>query len=111
MRDVCAQGDATAALAAIASRNRTHLPEAPLADASATVAAQRGLADVVGNARLRRRFVLMMAMWGSAFLVCAHRQALGARRCSAMQEGAAIAATCSALGAALGYCARKQPVH
>ena len=64
------QGDATAALAAIASRNRAHLPEAPLADASATVAAQRGLADVLSSARLRRRFALIMAMWCCAYLVC-----------------------------------------
>jgi len=66
---LCKQGDATAALAAIASRNRAHLPEAPLADASATVAAQRGLADVLSNARLRRRFALVMAMWCCAFMV------------------------------------------
>ena len=65
----CQQGDATAALAAIASRNRAHLPEAPLADASAAVAAQRGLADVLSSARLRRRFALIMAMWCCAYLV------------------------------------------
>ena len=70
LRDsLCEQGDATAALAAIASRNRGHLPEAPLADASATAAAQRGLADVLGNARLRRRFALCGAMWCCAFMV------------------------------------------
>ncbi|CAL5219317.1 g1126 [Coccomyxa viridis] len=63
------KGDATAALAAIASRNRGHLPEAPLADASASVAAQRGLADVLSNARLRRRLVLAMAMWCCAFMM------------------------------------------
>ncbi|EIE25628.1 hypothetical protein COCSUDRAFT_83635 [Coccomyxa subellipsoidea C-169] len=54
------KGDATAALAAIASRNKTHLPEAPLADAAASVAARRGLLDILGNARLRRRIVLIL---------------------------------------------------
>lgn len=57
---VLAQGDATAALAAIASRNKTHLPEAPLADAAASVAARRGILDILGNARLRRRIVLIL---------------------------------------------------
>ncbi len=66
----CMKGDATAALAALASRNRGHLPEAPLADASASVAAQRGLSDVLSNARLRRRLILVMAMWCCAFMVC-----------------------------------------
>lgn len=66
---LCAQGEATAALAAIASRNRAHLPEAPLVDAGAAAAAQRGLADVLSNARLRRRFLLVLAIWCTAFMV------------------------------------------
>jgi hypothetical protein len=64
-----AQGDATAALAAIASRNRSHLPDAPLADGYAVVAARRGLADIAANGRLRRRAALLLLAWLSASLV------------------------------------------
>ena len=64
-----AQGDATAALAAIASRNRSHLPDAPLADGYAAVAARRGLADIAANGRLRRRAALLLLAWLSASLV------------------------------------------
>ena len=73
------KGDALAALAAIASRNRTHLPEAPLADASASAAGQRGLLGVAGSARLRRRAALMLCAWCCANAVrpalahCHHR--------------------------------------
>ena len=57
------QGDATAALAAIASRNRSHLPDAPLADGYAAAAARRGLADILANGRLRRRMALLLLAW------------------------------------------------
>lgn len=57
------QGDATAALAAIASRNRNHLPDAPLADGYAAAAARRGLADILANGRLRRRMALLLLAW------------------------------------------------
>jgi hypothetical protein len=70
------QGDATAALAAIASRNRTHLPEAPLADAGATLAARRGLVDILSQNRLRRRTILMLITWLSVNLVRVHEQLL-----------------------------------
>lgn len=63
------QGDAMAALAAIASRNRTHLPDAPLADAGAALAARRGIMDILSHARLRRRIVLMLFTWCSVTMV------------------------------------------
>ncbi|KAK9810056.1 hypothetical protein WJX72_004057 [[Myrmecia] bisecta] len=55
------KGEATSALAAIASLNKTHLPEAPLADPAFQIAQQRGLAEVLMHARLRRRLLVMLA--------------------------------------------------
>ena len=60
---VAAQGEALASLAAIASQNKTHLPEAPLAETSVQTGLKATLADVVGHGRLRKRLVVMMYAW------------------------------------------------
>ena len=67
MDSLCrAQGEATAALAEIASRNKAHLPEAPLEDAAAGPPV-RPLGDILGNARLRRRMALLLTLWPLAW--------------------------------------------
>ena len=79
------QGDATAALAAIASRNRAHLPDAPLADGYAAAAARRGLADILANGRLRRRMALLLLAWLCLSLV-RHRAHLPWILCRAARQ-------------------------
>ncbi len=57
------QGEATAALAAIAVGNRTKLPEQPLADMGSSTAVRVGLWDVIKHPRLRLRLVIMVYIW------------------------------------------------
>lgn len=51
-----------AALAAIASANRTRLPDQPLADSIAARAEQKGLWVLLSHARLRKRLLIMLAV-------------------------------------------------
>lgn len=44
-------------------RNRSHLPDAPLADGYAAAAARRSLGDILANSRLRRRMLLLLLAW------------------------------------------------
>lgn len=61
------QGEATAALAALAFANGTRPPEHPLADPTALLGnTQRGLRDVLGSSRLRHRLVLLGGAWFAA---------------------------------------------
>lgn len=62
------QGEATAALAVIASRNKAHLPEFPLEDAGAGPPV-RPLGDILSHSRLRRRLGLLLALWPLAWSV------------------------------------------
>ena len=62
------QGEATAALAEIASRNKSHLPEVPLED-GASGPPLRPLGDILANVRLRRRLALLLALWPLACLL------------------------------------------
>lgn len=58
------KGEATAALAAIAFANRTHLPSQPLADpTNVLIDPQRRFRDLLGNGRLRKRMGLAAAAW------------------------------------------------
>ena len=60
----CLQGEATAVLAAIASTNRTHLPEVPLQEpivGSSTL--QQSLRELLGHSRLRKRLLIMLVVW------------------------------------------------
>lgn len=54
------QGEAAAGLAAIASLNKTHLPEAPLADMGLALGALRPISDAFAHARLQRRILLLL---------------------------------------------------
>lgn len=54
------QGEAAAGLAAIASLNKTHLPEAPLADMGVALGALRPISDAFAHARLQRRILLLL---------------------------------------------------
>lgn len=60
------QGDAIAGLAAIASANKTRLPENPLQDSMAAQAEQKGLLVVMHHARLRKRLLIMLAVSAAA---------------------------------------------
>ena len=60
------QGDAIAGLAAIASANKTRLPEAPLQDSMAARAEQKGLLAMLHHARLRKRLLIMLAVSAAA---------------------------------------------
>lgn len=106
------QGEATAALAEIASRNKAHLPEAPLQDA-ASGPPIRPLGDILTNARLRRRLALLLTLWplswllflGMTFLVAARlpgRAPINLLLCFAV-DGAAVAAA-APLMERLGRC-------
>ncbi|KAK9864328.1 hypothetical protein WJX84_000132 [Apatococcus fuscideae] len=71
------KGEAVAGLAAIASLNKTHLPEAPLADMGLALAALRPISEAFAHARLQRRLLLLLlsasalalAYWGVLLLV------------------------------------------
>ncbi|KAK9845588.1 hypothetical protein WJX84_002868, partial [Apatococcus fuscideae] len=54
------KGEAAAGLAAIASLNKTHLPEAPLADMGVALGALRPISDAFAHARLQRRILLLL---------------------------------------------------
>lgn len=106
------KGEATAALAEIASRNKAHLPEAPLQDA-ASGPPIRPLGDILTNARLRRRLALLLTLWplswllflGMTFLVAARlpgRAPINLLLCFAV-DGAAVAAA-APLMERLGRC-------
>lgn len=56
------QGEAIAGLAAIASANKTHLPDLPLGDTSAARAEQKGMLVMLHHARLRKRYLIMLAV-------------------------------------------------
>lgn len=56
------QGEAIAGLAAIASANKTRLPEAPLQDSMVARAEQKGLLAMMHHARLRKRLLIMLAV-------------------------------------------------
>ena len=64
------QGEAAAGLAAIASLNKTHLPEAPLADMGLALAALRPISDAFAHARLQRRILLLLLSACGLALVC-----------------------------------------
>ncbi len=59
----CNQGEATAALAAIAVGNRTRLPEHPLSDMGNSTAVSVNLWNVVKHPRLRFRLLIMTYAW------------------------------------------------
>ncbi|KAK9811048.1 hypothetical protein WJX73_009273 [Symbiochloris irregularis] len=56
------KGEATAALAEIASRNKGHLPEVPLQDMGQGPPV-RPLTDILSHTRVRRRLVLSLVLW------------------------------------------------
>ncbi|KAA6423242.1 MAG: hypothetical protein FRX49_06694 [Trebouxia sp. A1-2] len=56
------KGEAIAGLAAIASANKTHLPDLPLGDTTAARAEQKGLLVMLHHARLRNRLLIMLAI-------------------------------------------------
>lgn len=60
------QGDAIAGLAAIASANKSRLPEAPLQDSIAAGAEQKGLLAMLHHARLRKRLLIMLTVSAAA---------------------------------------------
>lgn len=66
MRSWLLQGDAIAGLAAIASVNKTRLPETPLQDSMAARAEQKGLLAMMHHARLRKRLLIMLAVSAAA---------------------------------------------
>ena len=49
-------------MAAIASANKTHLPDLPLGDTTAARAEQKGLLVMLRHARLRKRLLIMLAV-------------------------------------------------
>ena len=58
------QGEATAVLAAIASTNRTHLPEVPLQEPAVGCSTlQQGLRELLSHSRLRKRLLIMLVVW------------------------------------------------
>lgn len=76
---VCAlllQGDAIAGLAAIASANKTRLPEAPLQDSMAARAEQKGLLATMHHARMCKRLLIMLAVSAAASQVGWHKHSL-----------------------------------
>ncbi|KAL3156934.1 hypothetical protein ABBQ38_001196 [Trebouxia sp. C0009 RCD-2024] len=60
------KGDAIAGLAAIASANKSRLPEAPLQDSIAAGAEQKGLLAMLHHARLRKRLLIMLTVSAAA---------------------------------------------
>ena len=60
------QGEAIAGLAAIASANKTRLPETPLQDSMVARAEQKGLLTLMHHARLRKRLLIMLAVSAAA---------------------------------------------
>lgn len=66
------QGDAIAGLAAIASANKTRLPEAPLQDSMAARTEQKGLLAMMHHARMRKRLLIMLAVSAAASQVSSH---------------------------------------
>lgn len=61
------QGEATAALAALALANGRRPPEHPLADPTALLSnTQRGFKDVLASSWLRQRLALLAAAWFAA---------------------------------------------
>ena len=60
------QGDAVAGLAAIASANKTRLPETPLQDSMGARGEQKGLLALLRHARLRKRLLIMLAASAAA---------------------------------------------
>lgn len=60
------QGDAVAGLAAIASANKTRLPETPLQDSMCARGEQKGLWALLRHARLRKRLLIMLAASAAA---------------------------------------------
>jgi len=61
------KGEATATLAAIASYNRTRMPDLPLADVVVTSGTGAGMGDVLAHPVLRGRFAVQIFAW---FSVC-----------------------------------------
>lgn len=72
VRTLLLQGDAIAGLAAIASANKTRLPEAPLQDSMAARAEQKGLLAMMHHVRLRKRLLIMLAVSAAASQVSLH---------------------------------------
>ena len=64
------QGEALAGLAAIASANKTRLPDTPLQDSIGARAEQKGLLAMLRHARIRKRLLIMLAASASASQVC-----------------------------------------
>ncbi|DBA92174.1 TPA: hypothetical protein ACH3X1_015889 [Trebouxia sp. C0004] len=56
------KGEAIAGLAAIASANKTHLPDLPLGNSTAARAEQKGMLVMLRHARLRKRLLIMLAV-------------------------------------------------
>lgn len=56
------KGEAIAGLAAIASANKTHLPDLPLGDTTEARAERKGLLVMLRHARLRKRLLIMLAV-------------------------------------------------
>eukprot|EP00873_Tetraselmis_striata_P023305 jgi/Tetstr1/443569/TSEL_031570.t1 len=59
------KGEATATLAAIASYNRTRMPDVPLADVVVTSGRGAGMGDVLAHRVLRARFLVQIVAWVS----------------------------------------------
>lgn len=81
------QGDAIAGLAAIASANKTRLPETPLQDSMAARAEQKGLLAMMHHARLRKRLLIMLAVSAAASQVSfeTHISSLQPHRLTSLQ--------------------------
>lgn len=57
------KGEAAGVLAAIASANRTKLPEVPLAEMAAVGNTDRMLGEVLKHKRLREWLLIILATW------------------------------------------------